>query len=589
MNQTIIKTLYLKPLFNTDPKSGRFEKIRDDALLYIIGSEDGSRQLKIIKQPTYTFYVNKTKQKYHKLSMPIEDLIPITCKYDSRHLEMAKAINLENEFKEAKKDWQLKRDWIQRNLYNHPDLYHCDFDIEDDFKMRFNEKYGEHSSDIEYTTSFTDIEVRADLGDFNQYKSEVPICSICHLDAKSETIYVNVLNDPKYPQVKELFNNLPAYVKHLREFLEEIRQESIEKIKKDNGNPNSIHSFKFNFKFFLFETEQELITNYFNIIKETRPDFCGIWNINFDINFIKNRAEKLNLNMADLVSDNIIPPEYRYFEVNEDSERFKTKNNQTHYSRYFDKIISSSTTQWYCQMSLHSNLRKRFLENDYKLDTIGEKYAYMKKLDLEAKGYNVATVYTKNFQLFLDYAIIDPIVQFMIERVNGDISRSMLNCKDTNFFHGLKKTYVIKSELLNFLKNEKKEIIGNNKSYDISESVPGAIVASPQNIVKKGINLLGTSTNIYRNCVDFDISSEYPSLCITYNILKTTLYGRIINICYESSINDEIFNIPISDGIEFNKMLECIDTSIFDIGTKYFSLPKFDEIVSYIEENAIKK
>lgn len=589
MYQSVIKTLYLKPLYDKDLKTGFIEKIRDDALLYLVGFDDGTRQLKIIKKPPYTFFVSKKDLKYHRLSVPIEDLTPITCPYANRHMYMAKAVNLENEFKEAKKDWQLKRDWIQRNLYNHPNLYHCDFDIEDDFKLRFNEKFGDHASDIEYSTSFTDIEARADLGDFNQYKAEVPICSICHVDSKSETVYVNVLNDEKYPQVKELFNNLPAYVKHLREFFEEIRKECIEKIIKDNGNPNSVHSFKFNFKFFLFETEAEMITNYFNIIKETRPDFCGIWNINYDINMIKNRAIKLGLNMADLISDNIIPPEYRHFEVKEDSERFKTKNNQTHYSRYFDKVLSSSSTQWYCQMSLHSNLRKRFLENDYKLNTIGEKYAYMKKLDLEEKGYNVATVYTKNFQVFLDYAIIDPIVQFMIERVNGDIPRSMLNCKDTNFFHGLKKTYVIRSELLNFLKKEKKEIIGNNKSYDIVEHIPGAIVASPQNIVKKGIDLLGVSTNVYRNCVDFDISSEYPTLIITYNILKTTLYGRIINVFYEKGIeNGEIINIPISDGNDFNKMLQSIDTSIFDIGVKYFGLPRIDEIINYIEENAIK-
>jgi len=586
MYKSIIKTLYLTPLY--DKKYGKIEKVRDDALLYLIGGNDGSRELKLMRKPKFTFYLAKENLKYHRFSVPIDKLQPITCPYSQRFLYMAKAVNLEYEYKQAKKDWKYKREWIQKNLYNHPQLYKADFDIEDEIKMMFNEKYGEHASDIEYTTSFSDIESRADLGDFNQIKAEVPICSIVHVDSKSETIYVNVLNDEKYPQIKETFNNLPKYLNHFKQFLKEIRKECVERTIKDNGDPSTIHSFNFNYKFFLFENEKDLIKHYFDIIKETKPDFCGFWNINYDMIMIKNRAAKLGLNMADLVSDDLIPPEYRYFKYIEDGERYRLKSG-THYSRFFDKILTTSSTQWYCQMSLHSNLRKRFLETDYKLDTIGEKYAYFRKVDLESKGYNIKDVYTKNFEVFLDYAIIDPLVQFMIERVNNDIPRQMVNCRDTNFFHGIRKTYTIKAELSTFLKN-KNEIIGNNNSYDITENIPGAIIADPKNIVKKGINLLGTDTHIYRNSADLDIHSEYPSITMVYNILKTTLYGRIISIYIEKDIgNGNIFKIPISNGIDFNRMLQTIDSSIFDIGSKYFGLPKIDEIITLIETSCCKK
>lgn len=589
MYQSIIKTLYLRAQYETDQRTGKVDKLCDDAIMYVVGKSDGSRTLKLQTKPNYTFFVAKKDLKYHRLSVPTEDLTPITCPYSQRFDYMANAVGLKDQYKNAKKDWRTKKDWIQRNLYNNSQLYQADIDIEDFYKLAFNEKYGDHSTDLEYTTSFTDIETRADLGDFEQHKAEVPICSICHVDSKTETIYVMVLNDPSVPEIKQLFGNLPEYVKHLRSFLNEVREECIERVKKDKGDVNFIHSFNFNYQFFLFEKEADLISKYFSVVCETKPDFCGIWNINYDMIMIKNRAAKLGLNMADLVSDSIIPPEYRYFEYVEDNERFNTKS-QTHYSRYFDKIYTTSSTQFYCQMSLHSNLRKRFLENDYKLDSIGEKYAYMKKLDLESKGYHIKNVYVKNFQLFLDYAIVDPIVQFMIERVNLDIPRYMINCKDTKFHNGIRKTYGIKNDLLTFLKQNKNEIIGNNKSYDITESIPGAIVASPSNISKRGIKLLGTDTHIYRNCVDFDISSEYPTLMISYNILKTTLYGRIVNIYHSKDFGKGVVaNIPISDGSCFNKMLQTLDTSIFDVGQQYFGLPSIDEIIAHIEKGCLRK
>ena len=501
---------------------------------------------------------------------------------------MAKAVGLHDEWKNAKQNYETKRSWINRTLFSHPQLYFADMDIEDVWKLNFNEKFGEHSSDIDYRTSFMDIEVRADKGNWEQHAAECPICSICHIDCATETIYAHVLNDPSVPMIKEVFGNLGEFVSDMRVFLETIRNEAMVNIAKDGGNPDKVHNFKFKFKFFLHETEGELIEAYFDTVRETSPDFCGCWGINYDMITIKNRAFKNGLNMADLVSNKEVPPEWRVFDYVEDPDRFDTKS-PTHYSRYFDKIFSTSKTQWYCQMSLHSNLRKRFMEPNYKLNTIGENYAYVKKVDLADEGYSIKDVYSKNFKVFLKYALMDVVVQFMIERANSDIPRYMVSCKDSRFTHGIRKTVGIKTELANFMKREKHEIIGNNKIYDIKEPVPGAIIASPNLMIEKGISVMGIDTHIYRNCVDFDAKAEYPSMMIAFNILKTTIYGRIFNIFYPKDIGGEIMQIPVSDGATFNKMLETADTAIFDIGQKYFGLPRFDEIVSQIEKRALLK
>jgi len=588
MDNALLKTLYLNPIYNKDERTGRLEKERDDALFYVVANSDGTRQIRIMEKPKYKFYLAKENMNYHRFSVPREDLMEIVCEYSKRHNVMAEAVGLKNQFAFAKKDYRTKKDWIQQNLYNNSQLYLADVDMEEAFKLAYVQKYGDHAADLSYTTSFTDIEVRADLGDFEQHKAEVPICSICHVDTKTETLHVMILNDPKVPMIKEVFSDLNGFIKEFREFMNEIREECIKGIISKKGNPNSAHSFNFNYKFYLFDDEKDLIRYYFKIIDDTKPDFCGIWNINFDMIFIKNRAAKLGLNMADLTSNSTIPPKFRHFEYVEDHERFANKAAATHFSRYFDKVISTSSTQWYCQMSMHSNLRKRFLEINYKLDHIGEKYANVKKVDLDALGYEIKDVYSKNFKVFLRYAMIDPIVQFMIERVNVDIPRYMVNCRLASFFHGLKKTYAIKNELYFFMLNKKNEIIGNNKTYDIVEPLPGAIVGNPKNIIEKGEVLLGVATHIYRNVVDLDATALYPSLILVFAILKTTIYGRVVHVYQDKNIGGMNVKIPITDGSELNKMLETIDTSIFDIGTRYYGLPRFDEIITQIEKSCIK-
>ena len=587
MVESIVKTLYLNAKYGRDAR-GKTEKIRDDALLYVVARSDGTRALKMKKCPEYKFYVSKKDLGYHRFSVPIEDVDPIVCKYANRHDEMAKIIGISDQFKQAKSDWKTKRDWISRNIYGNSRLYRADLDIEDAFKLEFNEKNGDHTADIEYRTSFMDIETRADLGDFDQHKAVVPICSICHLDSSTKTIYVNVLRDPLVTMIDEVFGNLAGFVDYMNDYLQIVRNEAMVAIKADNGNPDSIDDFMFSYKFCLVDNEADLIKAWAYVLNITSPDFCACWGINYDMNMIKNRAAKLGLDMAELFSDNLVPPEYKYFAYIEDRDRHEP-GSQTHYSRYVDKILTSSKTQLYCQMSLHSNLRRRFLEENYKLDTMGEKYAYIKKVDLKAEGVTIKNAYTKNFRVFLKYAIVDVIVQYMIERANGDIPRYMISCKDSRFTHGTKKTIGIKNELAIFLKESKGHIIGNNKVYDISEPVPGAIIASPNLIEKKGMNIMGVDTHIYENCVDFDVEAEYPSIYIAYNILKTTIYGRITMIYFARDIGDSRkINVPISDGATFNKMLETIDTSIFDIGEKYFGLPGVDDILAQIEKSCLK-
>ncbi len=581
----VLKTLYLR--YSAGDKSKGIPR-RGDALLYLLGDSDGERELMITKEPLYQFYVSNEELEYHQLSRPIETLTPHVVKYSRRHYEMAQLVGLGDEYKLAKMDWTTKNDWIKRNLYGNPMLYNADVDIEDSFKMAYKRTNGNNVTDVKPSMGFSDIEVRADMGPFEQHAAVVPISSLCHLDAKSKTIYAIIVRDPNIPDMIEVENNLKDFVvNELRPHLEAVRVASIEKIRSIDGNVDMVPEFDFKFEFIFVDSEEDAIVGYFDVIKMTAPDFCAIWNINFDMIFIKNRARKLGLSMSDLVSDPRIPPEYRSFVYHEDQERFDTKS-ATHYSRYFDQIYTTGSTQFYDHMSMHSNLRKRFQEENYKLDTMGEKYAFINKVDLASLGLHIKTVITENFRVFLKYAIQDVIVPWLIEYYNDDIAKYMLSCQDSRFSQGIRKTTLIKNDMSNFLRDNMNHIIGNNKPYDIREKIPGAIIAKPTNIVKKGITVLGIETHIYKNSVDLDLAAEYPNIMISYNILKTTSHGRIVDIYIPREMDGLDFKQTVSNGTEFNQMLETLDTSILDIGVKYFGLPAFEDVIDLIENASDK-
>jgi hypothetical protein len=489
----LLKTLYLPSKYETNEK-GMLKKLRKDAMYIAYIDKAGNRRSKLVFEPQYTFYYGEKYDNYHRLSVPKEDCIPVTCKYEQRYNEMARVVGKQEEYKAAKQDWALKEEWIKRKLMASPKIYHADIDIEDFYKSCFLKKYGDYTRDVKYKTSFTDIECRADLGDVDARVAEVPICSMQHLDTTSKVIYYIVLKDDENKAIENVFSNPTEFVQSFIDFLEKDVKPRMKTLMQEAGADEdqiqkALDSLNFKYKLKLCNTEKEMIETYFKIIKDTRPDFCGIWNINFDIQYIARRSAMFNIDIANLISDESIPPEYRHFEFREDPQRYNKKS-ALNFSRFFDNIFSTCNTQWYCQMSMFSNLRRRWTMKNYKLDYIGEKYGYINKVDLRDLGYNIRDVYTKNFNIHSQYAIIDVIVQYCIERNTDDIQRYQQKCAKVRFSKGFGKTYLVKQELTQFLDITKNEIIGNNINYDIDEGkIPGAIVASPSLLRAKGLEL----------------------------------------------------------------------------------------------------
>ena len=576
----IIKTLYVNRNYALN---------RPDFLYIVVGNEHGEREIKIIREPKYTFYLARGIKDYHRIKVPINECEKITCKYSRRYDEMAKSVGLLEVYREAKKKgWEAKRDFIRNKLMKHPSIYYADQNIEDVTKMEFSDKYGYNIGDIPIYIGFSDIETRGDQGNVDQNVAEGEISSIAHLDAKTQTLHLMVTDHPDiHDKVVDFKNNkIGPFINAFRETLKKLKQDAIDRIVSEGGKADAIHSYEFNYKFYFPSTESDLIQMYFGLLKETKPDFVSFWNINYDMKYISRRCEKLGLNLADLASDDIIPPEYRYFYYDEDYERY-TKSD-THYSRYFDVTKNTGAFSFYDQMSLYSNLRKGYLEKNYKLEYIAEKAGYIKKFSLKAEGYTIKDVLLKNLEIFMKYAMIDVIDTFMIEHHTGDMLMYLLSCEDARFEQGIKKTTIIKNDLSK-LEFSKGNVLGNNISYDVTSTLYGAIIASPNLIRKKGLKVMGKKTLIFKNGVDLDLSAEYPNTTMAFGIGKSTTYGYITDVYHEEERNGIHFKRTISSGEVFNKMLETLDASIFRFGKKYFNLPSYMDIIKDIDRSIRSK
>lgn len=562
-NEAVIKTLYVRPKFAPNNRGKKVEVARDALIVWKADNDTGKRKFEIIPRPKIDCYISKEPRKFHELSVPLEEVEKVTFHYKDRNKVIAEKLDMLNEFFQSFRDTSGgNREFVQRKILNNPNVYMADMDIEDYYKTMFVREHGDNVPFIKIRKSFMDIEVdTSEEPDFDQRKAKCPITSICHLDKESHTIYAFLLRMPG--------NEMQAGVeKNDREFFEwlyspdsEFTQEGLD--------------YKIRLKF--FDKELDLIENYFQLVNETTPDLCGIWNSNFDILTILNRIEKLGGDRTKIISHPSVPAEFRNVWYNEDHKRFKKKDASTHWSRYFDWFDTSTPTQFYDQMSLFSNMRKRFLEPSYKLDIVGEKYGGIKKVNLEDQGYHIRDVIHKNYFVFLKYALKDVIVQDKIETKTNDLESLMVQAGTTKLRNAISVSYVIKNVMGEFL-HKQGRVIGNNVQYDIFEKAPGAIVALPELINKPGITIKGSPSFVFKNVIDFDAWAEYPNIMIAYNILKTTVFGRVYAVAIEK--NGE--NMVISDGNEFNKKIQTFDANPFEIGSRFMGLPTVETMIREI-------
>ncbi len=400
----------------------------------------------------------------------------------------------------------------------------------------------------------------------DQNNPEAPINIITYYNSKKKHFYCLVLRIEEIPELFEVEQNLKEYIEEY--ILEDFKDD-----------PEITLNFKF------FDSEIMLMKAFHQLIFDDKPDFAFAWNSNYDIKYIMGRERKFGLNVAQEWCHPDIPEQYRQLNYIEDAQRKEkgfnpAAKNKKHHSRLWDKALIPGYTIFMDQMSLFSNLRKRNIENSYKLDAIAEKIIHANKVDLHEFGVTIRNAPFKKFKLFLKYSCRDTRLISKIEEKDKDLQNYISLTENSDIWAGVNVSIVIKNDFyMRFCKNG--YVIGNTVDYGIKESINGALVQDPLLVDAPSVEINGKKTKLFRNVVDWDAKSLYPSLMCQHKIGKENQRYRILNITDENGRY-------IMSGQDFNQYLQTKDVSIINLCNELYQLPTIATILSDFENTLFK-
>lgn len=570
----IVNTMYFPPIY--DRSGGSFKIKNRDALMYTVKDlEKGTTEIRIIPNPTYTFYRSKSnKLTYPLIEIDRDKVEAITVPYVSRDYEFAKAIGKEEEYKRIKsRSYMELREWKRQNLVASPLLYGIDYDIEDQFKLNF---YRDRPMTLpKFKKAYMDIEV--DINNEEELVVEVAnhqINCITYFDETAVKVHAFLLdNQPNNPRLQYIKNNTDLYI---RETL------SKKLINIEEYFPGADSSRWIDVRF--YNTEESLLKDCFSTIHKYKPDFVGFWYMPFDIRYILNRMRRLNMDIYEVCCHPDVPKEFKRIKYTYDKNRNPNNLNKgkssddNQESEWMDWVDISGYTQYYDMRAVYSNIRKRYKEKEYSLEYICNKELGEGKTPLSKFDLNIRTAAYKNYDIFLEYALTDTLRLFQLERKTNDIDAWYVYSGHTRLSNCHHVSIVIRNELTSevFIPNNK--VSGNNVIYDTWGKITGALVAKPDLCRAECVKIGGKRTTVYMNSIDSDASSQYPSMTEAENISKSTIYYKGLTIYQIETVGGEEHYRIIGDGDDFHNMLQTRVTSIFTLGTKYFNLPTLGEM-----------
>lgn len=241
--------------------------------------------------------------------------------------------------------------------------------------------------------------------------------------------------------------------------------------------------------------ESDLLTKFVEVWKHVDLDIITGWNIDgYDIPYLINRiATVLGPDKAEELSPfgRIVERKINWF----------GKEKQT-YSITGVAILD------------YQRLYKKYIlapRESYRLDFIAQTELGSKKLEWQNKYSSMHDFYTSNFQLFMEYNVIDTDLVYQLEEKLNliDLQVSVAYMAKVNFEDVFSQVRTWDSIIYNHL-IEKDIVIPLKKKNSKSVQYEGAFVKDPILGLKKWI-------------VSFDLASLYPSLIMQNNMSPETL------------------------------------------------------------------
>lgn len=483
------------------------------------------------KEPTFEEPLNKSAR-YHSDFFDMDQVDRITVKYKSRKFEVAKILGINPE-----------------DVDSSPYVAGTDIDIRNFYFVEFLHEY-RNGLPKPLTVGYSDIET--DSRGFSKAElfmahGKMPITCITYICDARHQVYVFIRNNPEYGRMQEIVDNL-----------NELKKQMIEKFTPIYGEAD--------YSLLLFDNEIDMISAYWNLVKYLQDDFLLFWNAPFDVGNLTKRPAELGYNPYSIVCDDDFAIPYMEFEEDRSTYILHKKKH---------KMTFSLKTIIECQMKLYAGIRsaKHKLPSTA-LDVIAEKEINAHKDKYEDYG-DINKFLLNDFWNYILYNVNDVWLQVGIGRKTGDVddmySRMYSNAViNSDVF----TSTVLWAQYIKFnVEENENKVLCNNKNKnaaatqeiieygfdsddtdeddsdedidsilnDISDQqslidkdtgkkkkFAGAIVQNPKRMSSTGVVINGQYAKYaHANCIDEDITSEYPSSIEATNLSNDTFIGKV--------------------------------------------------------------
>lgn len=608
-NPMLLNVRYIRPSRDSD---------REECFEVIYKTRDGLVH-KVEEPPYADIYIVKEKYRNFTYNKPQERIE----KMDKKQVPISKIrYQIANEMGEQGRQF-IKNCYETRNfgainqLYKWPYAFGCDFQPEFYYMKNWYEKYD--LRDIKLTKAFIDIETdlmvyELDMDNIqNTAYSPVNLISVTFEETKE--VHTLILR-PSKPS--KLGRSEEEYLKIYNMYLKQM--EDHQKLMSNmNSFINDLHeSFDetygyLNYNIHEYEKEIDLIANAFKLINDRKPNFCMIWNMRFDIQYLYYRIIQLGYNPASIMCH----PDFK-----DKKCLFKVDRSTYMLEKQYDYFECSSYTQYICQMRLYASIRKsQHKLRSVALNAIGDIELKDKKVEYPPES-NIRTFPYNDWIRFIKYNIKDTLIQVGIERKTDDCMtyymRSHSNLtpyskifRETHLLRNVREMYFekdgwIQGNNINILdtresEQQKRFYYGDEDDEDES-TFKGAINADPIWNDHVGMKVMGSKTNnVFQNSIDYDMGGFYPSCKIASNMDPgTLLYKAEFN--NEEFISGEYINRSLNTNY-FEKDKngntrrlditgEAVNTyasgNILTFGYNYLGLPSIDDIAKRVFKELCK-
>lgn len=521
--------------------------------------ETGDSVIKVVDNPMVDVWVAKPQCRQNTVkreSAPKEELDRYRCLYTRKAETLWNAINNPGRFRPC-------HGFVnERKQLSSPYVYGADIDYGVHLKIACKRANGERAPN-EYKVGFLDIET--DVVGVGSTAKSVILITFINWDGQT---YVGILREffgahsideviakwgGKYDKdgkpVHHTEEELKAYTEYISKFKDEGYDKNKHRIstkashelilpslhsrlsgrgKKafEEANPLDIH-------YQIFDDEVALIKWIFDRIHHHKPDFCTIWNMDYDIPYILDRLAFRGVDPCDICCHPDIDKKYRVCSYHLDKGK-----EDDHITDHWSWWHLSDYTRYVDAMCCYGRLRKaKAREPSYKLGAIGGKEIGVGKLEF-GDGADHTEMQRFHPVEYTVYNIIDVMIMYVMEHKNTDILNMCMLIGNSTLDEFAHQSVQLKNSYYEYLDGLGRvpASIGEpiRDPWDKYIENKGGAVLSPDNAIAIAVAALWEDPDFVmqasRFVCDIDVSSMYPSLLQMLNCSKETKLATILSI-----------------------------------------------------------